>query len=186
MNKNLRDYVKVYNLMSPEFCSNTVEQLKQSNFIEHVVYNTKEQKKITLPNQAHTYYGTIANTPDLMKHVYSALSQYILTDLNFKWFDGWEGYSVPRFNRYTKGQSLHNHCDQIRNLVEGFQKGVPKITTLGVLNDDYSGGEFLMFEDEVIETKVGDIIVFPSSFLYPHLVKEVTDGERYTFVSWAW
>jgi predicted 2-oxoglutarate/Fe(II)-dependent dioxygenase YbiX len=44
---------------------------------------------------------------------------------------------------------------------------------LGVLNDDYEGGEFIMFDDYEIKFKAGDLIIFPSIFLYPHLVKPV-------------
>ena len=29
------------------------------------------------------------------------------------------------------------------------------------------------------------MILFPSCFMYPHEVTEVTKGERYSFISWA-
>ncbi len=32
--------------------------------------------------------------------------------------------------------------------------------------------------------KTGDMIIFPSNFLYPHQVMPVTKGERYSIVSW--
>ena len=31
----------------------------------------------------------------------------------------------------------------------------------------------------------GDILIFPSNFIYPHEVKDITKGIRYSFVSWA-
>ena len=58
--------------------------------------------------------------------------------------------------------------------------------TLGSLNNNYSGGEFIMFGDEYIKLDKGDIVVFPSNFLYPHRVEPVTNGTRYSFVSWVW
>ena len=57
---------------------------------------------------------------------------------------------------------------------------------IGALNDNYQGGEFIMFDDYEIKLKKGDFLLFPSVFLYPHLVKPVTKGTRYTFVSWSW
>lgn len=186
MNKNLRDYVKVYNLMSLEFCDNTINQLRNSNFEPHRIYKPRENIVETRPNLANTYYGNIENMPHLMKHIYSALSKYILTDINFEWFPGWEGYTIPRFNRYAKGQSLYTHCDHIHDIFDGQRKGIPKVTCVGVLNDNFKGGEFVMFNDEVIPVKTGDIIVFPSVFLFPHSVNEVTEGERYTFASWCY
>ena len=52
--------------------------------------------------------------------------------------------------------------------------------------DDYKGGEFIMFDDYEIKFKAGDLIIFPSVFLYPHLVKPVKKGIRYSFVSWCY
>ena len=43
-----------------------------------------------------------------------------------------------------------------------------------------------MFDDYVIELKQGDVLMFPSVFLYPHRVNPVTKGVRDTFVSWVW
>ena len=59
-------------------------------------------------------------------------------------------------------------------------------TSIIFLNDDYEGGEFIMFDDYEIKFKAGDIILFPSTFLYPHLVKPVKKGIRYAFVSWCY
>ena len=36
-----------------------------------------------------------------------------------------------------------------------------------------------------IPLKTGDILLFPSTFMYPHEVKEARKGTRYSFVSWA-
>ena len=63
---------------------------------------------------------------------------------------------------------------------------IPILSIVGVLNDNYQGGEFIMFDDYEIKFKPGDIIIFPSVFLYPHLVKPVTKGTRYSLVSWTW
>jgi predicted 2-oxoglutarate/Fe(II)-dependent dioxygenase YbiX len=81
---------------------------------------------------------------------------------------------------------MHEHCDHIRDIFEGKNRGVPILSVLGVLNEDYTGGEFVMFQDERIELKTGDLMIFPSSFLYPHKVNPVIEGVRYSFVSWVW
>ena len=43
-----------------------------------------------------------------------------------------------------------------------------------------------MFNNKKINLNQGDILIFPSVFLYPHKVEPVTKGARYSFVSWAW
>ena len=71
-------------------------------------------------------------------------------------------------------------------MFDGQMKGIPTLTALGSLNNDYTGGKFIMFDDMEIEMKAGQIMVFPSNFLYPHKVTEIFEGTRYTFVSWVW
>ena len=57
-------------------------------------------------------------------------------------------------------------------------------TSICYLNDDFEGGQFLV-RDIDANLKVGDMILFPSCFIFPHEVKEVTKGTRYSFISWA-
>jgi predicted 2-oxoglutarate/Fe(II)-dependent dioxygenase YbiX len=78
------------------------------------------------------------------------------------------------------------HCDHIHSLFDGERKGVPVLTILGVLNDDYEGGDLVLWEDTYMRPKKGSVLVFPSNFLYPHKVDTITKGTRYSFVSWAW
>jgi predicted 2-oxoglutarate/Fe(II)-dependent dioxygenase YbiX len=53
------------------------------------------------------------------------------------------------------------------------------------INDDYEGGE-LCFPTFNIDIKpdAGDLIFFPSSYAYPHYVKPVISGTRYSIASW--
>ena len=113
------------------------------------------------------------------------LLQYI-ENFKFDWFTGGEGYSKIKFIRYSPGQTMQNHCDHIHDMFEGERKGIPILSIIGILNDDYEGGELIMFEDKKIDTKKGDLLIFPSNFLYPHKVTPVTKGVRYSYVSWVW
>jgi predicted 2-oxoglutarate/Fe(II)-dependent dioxygenase YbiX len=81
---------------------------------------------------------------------------------------------------------MAKHVDHIHSMFDGNMKGIPILSIVGMLNDDYEGGEFVMFDDKIIELKQGDILMFPSVFLYPHEVKPVTKGVRDSFVSWVW
>jgi predicted 2-oxoglutarate/Fe(II)-dependent dioxygenase YbiX len=71
-------------------------------------------------------------------------------------------------------------------MFDGERKGIPILSVLGILNDNYEGGEFIMFDDYKINLKMGDVLIFPSIFLYPHKVKSVNKGTRYSFISWVW
>ena len=80
---------------------------------------------------------------------------------------------------------MSRHSDHIQSLFTGEKRGIPILSVVGVLNDNYEGGEFIMFDDYEIKFKTGDLIIFPSVFLYPHKVKPVIKGIRYSFVSWC-
>lgn len=68
---------------------------------------------------------------------------------------------------------------------------VPRtLSCIYFVNDDYSGGELNFLNhmtSEVflsIKPKKNSLVIWPSNFLYPHAVKPVTKGTRYTVVSW--
>jgi predicted 2-oxoglutarate/Fe(II)-dependent dioxygenase YbiX len=120
-----------------------------------------------------------------MKKLFEGIKKY-MTDLNFPWLNSWSGYTDIRFNKYSKNKKMAEHCDHIHSMFDGERKGIPVLSLLGILNDDYKGGEFIMFQDKKIELKKGDLLIFPSIFLYPHRVEPVTKGTRYSFISWVW
>ena len=80
---------------------------------------------------------------------------------------------------------MAQHVDHIHTLFEGDRRGIPVLSIVGMLNDDYDGWEFMLFDDWHVPLKTGDVIIFPSVFLYPHRVEPITRGTRYTFISWV-
>ena len=51
------------------------------------------------------------------------------------------------------------------------------------LNDDFKGGQFIESELQLNISK-GDVLIFPSNFMFPHEVKKVTKGTRWSIISW--
>ena len=95
-------------------------------------------------------------------------------------------FSTIRFNRYGKGQIMRQHHDHIHSLFDGKEKGIPVLSFILNLNDDYEGADLFFWENHVVPLGKGDIIMFPSLFLFPHGVTEAKKGKRYSAVSWAW
>jgi hypothetical protein len=183
---NLNDYVKVYNdWIGAKECKSTIKSLKKSQWDQHA-FAIYEQHGINRSgdNELMVSYGDNFSNEYIMQRVWDGLHQYI-TDMNMSWFDGWKGFNQVRYNRYSPGQTMALHCDHIHTLFDGERKGIPTLSIVGLLNDDYKGGEFIMCGKE-IELIAGDLLVFPSVFMYPHMVNPVTTGVRYSLVSWAW
>lgn len=82
-------------------------------------------------------------------------------------------------NSYSTGFALHiDHGDTASNRA---------ISISIALNNDYDGGEFVfkLPEGEVVyEQNIGDVLVFPSNWMFPHKVNKIKEGTRYAMVSW--
>lgn len=187
MSYNLKDYVKVYKDFLPSSdCKTVLKKLKKENWSSHSYYDARQGKSFQYENEL--FVTTPMDDPffdDLNKRLWNLISEYI-TSFNFVHYNSWNGYSLIRFNRYDVGSEMRKHCDHIHTLFDGVRKGIPTLTILGALNNNYKGGELLMFDDQVTELKEGEVMIFPSNFLYPHQIKPVTKGTRYSFVSWVW
>jgi len=187
MNKNLNDYLKIYsNFLDPTICKQSLKELKAANFTTHSYYDVNADLHKSFSTDLSVSMDILSTNDYLMQRTWDAVHQYIIQDLKLEWFSSWAGYMQLRYNKYSPGTEMRLHCDHIHSLFDGQRKGVPILTILGILNDNYKGGELVMFEDEILETKAGDVLVFPSNFLYPHKVNPVTKGTRYSFVSWTW
>jgi predicted 2-oxoglutarate/Fe(II)-dependent dioxygenase YbiX len=85
--------------------------------------------------------------------------------------------------KYTKGHHYKFHTDHNRN--------IPRtLSLIFFVNDDYEGGDLVFglvgsTNTLVIEKKPNRLIIWPSNFMYPHCVKPVESGTRYSVVSWA-
>ena len=79
---------------------------------------------------------------------------------------------------------MRKHFDHIHSIFDGQYKGIPVLSFIGILNNNYLGGE-LVINNLKIKTNTGDIVIFPSCFLYPHEIKEIKKGIRYSFVTWG-
>lgn len=95
-------------------------------------------------------------------------------------------FSKIRFNRYSPGQIMRCHHDHIKSLFSLPEQGIPVLSMIINLNDDYEGGDLVFWNDYAPKLGVGDIIAWPSLFLYPHRVDEVKSGKRYSGVLWCW
>jgi len=190
--KNLKDYIlHLDNWIPKNIIDQSIKELSDNNtWQKHQYSNSKtfEVKSKNADKELDVCYGTnLTYLKDLQELTWKALEKYIVIEkLGGDTFQGWKGFTPIRFNRYKKGQIMSKHQDHIQSLFTGERRGIPILSIVAVLNDDYEGGEFIMFDNYEIKFKAGDLIIFPSVFLYPHLVKPVKKGIRYSFVSWCY
>jgi hypothetical protein len=190
INESIKDYVKVYkDFFNREFCKDVIAELQDNNWETHSFYMPDKKEYVSFDNELAVSF----NTKDrcslrLNDRIWDAINQYITVDLKGfeSWFNGWNGYTQARFNKYVVGTTMKKHCDHIHTVFDGERKGIPVLSIVGALNEDYEGGDFIMWETEKIKLPQGSIMIFPSNFMYPHKVTPVTSGTRYSYVSWTY
>tara|TARA_Y100000592_G_C5454704_1_gene310714 strand:+ start:1178 stop:1756 length:579 start_codon:yes stop_codon:yes gene_type:complete len=188
----IKDYIKVFNVLDTKQCQNILNILKGYDWEKHKWNNYKTGKTTSEPTkELDITYPTKFLEKEMAKVISNALLEYQnyfifedrSKDENLKYF---LHKSTPvRFNRYPTGTMMRKHYDHIHSIFKGEDKGIPIVSIVGVLNDNYEGGEFIFNNNHKVKLKTGDILIFPSNFLYAHEVKEITKGTRYSYVSWA-
>jgi hypothetical protein len=199
MLNNIEDYLfHKKEFLDKDFCKSALEVLQESQWERHdfIGYETNDKEVKSSPSGSGEPDVLFYTSPGwkeeqnyinnvIIRNLQPTLLEYIRS-FNYKWFDGCNGYSVTKFLRYNEGHQMSEHCDHITSLFDGKVKGIPMLSVVGQINEDFEGGEFVMWGDKVIEFESGDLIIFPSNFVYPHRVDPVTKGTRYSYVSWAY
>lgn len=192
MNLNLSSYVQNINFLSYEECQSIISELERKNVWREYPYNSPKDNICVKENPTIPYYD--CRLPEshwisqkIQSKVKEATDQYIKEFLHdFTWFSYWTGNSKAHYIKYPKGTGMETHCDHVRNQFDGSRRGIPLLSLLVMLNDNYKGGNLLFWEQNEIKPAAGNGLIFPSNFLYPHKVQEVTEGTRYSFIIWIW
>ena len=181
--KNLRDYVYISQM------SSSITDITDKIFAEDIGWKkhewTNSQGKIIRSDDIDVvYYHETFSDDKIYEGIFEHIIQYGNTEYR-KWTKEIRQISGIRFNRYGVNTFMAEHVDHIRTLFDGKHKGIPILSFIGLLNDDFTGGEFVLC-DEVIPLKKNSLLMWPSVFLYPHKVMPIKSGTRYTFVGWIW
>tara|TARA_A100001015_G_scaffold264594_1_gene312351 strand:+ start:15 stop:581 length:567 start_codon:yes stop_codon:yes gene_type:complete len=186
--KNIEDYIIVRNTIPKNICKEIIDESNTRQWVKHQWnnYNTGTNKSEST-KELDIMPSTKTQQDKLRSSIRKALDQYqkMCSWNGEKTGSTWlTSYSTIRFNRYQVGTMMRRHYDHIHDIFDGKRKGVPLVSIVGNLNEEYEGSEFTC-RDTTIKLKTGDILMFPSNFMYPHEVTECTKGTRYSFVSWA-
>lgn len=190
-NDFLYQFIKIYDVVNEDVCKSCIKTInKNKDWIQHTFYNESLKKSHTRSGSKELsvlHYDQASGDEKkiIMDAIWLALQKYF-KDLDTPWFSQWHGYTAIRFNRYKKNKKMAFHCDHIHSIFEGPRRGIPFLSILGSLNNNYEGGEFIMFDKKEYKIKAGQVLIFPSFFFFPHRVEPVTKGTRYTYISWAY
>ena len=178
---NLSDYVFVTNLFTSQECDDIVNKAHGYTWRQHKWHTT------------NTKAGSVEEIDDILvcdadplleskisPKLISVFGKYSLLfgpkNNPIQLISQWDSI---RINKYTEGVGMRSHIDH------GIDREHPVLTMIALLNDEFIGGNTLVLEKDVL-LKKGDCAIFPSNFMYPHEVKPVIDGTRYSLNIWAY
>ena len=184
----IEDYIIIKNTIPKELCQELIDENNKLGWVKHAWYNNQTDKKYSEETKELEVISCTQEqqnrlTPALIQALdeYQKICSWPGKKTSSRWLSK---FSRIRFNKYEVGTLMRMHYDHIHNIFDGKMKGIPIVSIVANLNEDYEGSEFHCRGKE-IKLKTGDILMFPSNFMYPHEVTECTKGTRYSFVSWA-
>lgn len=174
-----------------------------------VLYETNPEKVKDLVSEINTSIdkdwssSKVVNTEDQTNNVdYSSRSclEYPLSeyDVNKKdiylkihnwinpvFLDYKNSYSVESLTSGPYILLKYSSLDKFDAHMDDCAKFPRTVSVSAYLNDDYLGGEIeFPYFNISYKPKVGDILLFSSSFPYLHKVNQITSGTRYAVVNW--
>lgn len=186
----IKNFIKIYDEALPwNVLSNLIRFANVSNFTEATIGGG--DKNVKNFNIRRTYVLPLSNLDNSLSKVH--------------WFNLMHYY----FNNNLKKYKLDNNIIDfgIKHIFDieilkyentGFYTwhtdhfaDIPRtMSCILLLNNDYEGGNLCFRYPDgsgewEVEVKPNRMIIWPSNFLYPHTVKPVTKGKRYSVVAWA-
>ncbi len=179
--KQLTDYIFKKNIFPFNLCDEIVREYSNENFFRrNNSIGTRNLGEINLSdygliNKKNSYTRKKIEN-DIFNNIGNCIEEYVeMTQYHLPIKED-VGYSMRKM---VQGDYYGKHDDQAIGI------DTTKLTITIVINDEFKGGNFTFFDEEIIyEFKKGDVIMFPSNFMYPHSVQPITEGVRYNLTTW--
>lgn len=155
----LDDYVAVSNIIPDTYCEKFCLNFKETgNIPEDFTQYIKGHIEESYIGYCQRLFRAKKTTPDILN-----LSEAV-------------------FSHKTKDESIDN---DLTYFPQKEQNIVPVLSFIGVFNDDYSGSVVTILEKR-IRLNAGDILIFPSSFVFKPEIESVTEGTIYYFTGFGY
>jgi len=177
--ENIKSYIRhLPGKIDSELCDRVVEHITQES-VEHRWETATTASGDDGYRVCDTFGMNDVEEPELDAILYNkvnlAVKEYALDYSQFH-IETDSGYNCLR---YHPGGKYEPHIDHGPNH--------NRVATVIInLNDEYEGGELYFPELQMTYSlKKGDMMIFPSNFMFPHQIKSVKSGIRYSIVTWV-
>ena len=185
----LKNFVAIYDDVLPiKVIGNLIRYANKTEFEKAKIVDSNNSENL---NIRKTYTSILTNTGSSMTscHWHNLLYFFFKNGLN-KYKDqnntidfAYNHITDIEILKYEKNGFYTWHTDHCAE--------IPRtMSCILLLNNDYEGGNLCFrnpngSEEWQVDVKPNRMIIWPSNFLYPHTVKPVTRGVRYSVVAWA-
>jgi len=186
----IKNFIKIYDEVLPwSLISNLIRFAHVSNFSEakigggdknNVNFNVRRTYTLPLTNTSNSI--SITHWFNLLGFFFQKNLRQYKFDLNIIDYDYREIFDIEIL-KYENTGFYTWHVDHFAT--------IPRtMSCILLLNNDYEGGNLCFRNPDgsgewEVEVKPNRMIIWPSNFLFPHTVKPVTKGKRYSVVAWA-
>jgi len=186
----IKNFIKIYDEVLPwKLLSNLIRFANSSEFEETKVGGGDEARKDLNVRKTHALGLSNLNSSLSNAHWCNLLQNYFYKYLKQFQYDGnildynYKHISNIEILKYENTGFYTWHTDH-------FAEFPRTMSCVLLLNNDYEGGNLCFRNPDgsgewEVEVKPNRMIIWPSNFLYPHTVKPVTKGKRYSVVAWA-
>jgi predicted 2-oxoglutarate/Fe(II)-dependent dioxygenase YbiX len=181
----LEDYIYIVkNAIDTQTCDDILNEFKNSDeWVDTIIGSGRIEKEVrNCQTIVISFPHVIQKNKDIRYKLDMAIfdgASKCITEYNIKFphckIEEDSGYELLR---YGEGCFYTEHTDSF--------KARPRAVSCSfILNDDFEGGEFAFFNKKLkYKLDKGDALLFPSNFMYPHEVMPVTNGTRYSIITW--
>lgn len=186
--KSLNEFILHFeNWIEPDFCDELLDEYADTNLWEPTLTGSgydPDSRKCNAINISDDHIKNETNVEarhELDEYLFTRVSdliqryQFVHDDFLLEMQED-TGYELLK---YEVGDFFLEHSDS-------FKENPRALTIIFALNDNYEGGEIGFFKRELIyKLNVGDAIIFPSNFMYPHEILPITKGTRFSVITWV-
>ena len=183
----LEDFIHVEeNVISDELCRQIIEEYDEEDdwkpgTINDYEINEYRKCEVVYLSQEETLERNLKTRKRIDDRLFDIITNHLkkylkkYDSLGYVQIKEDTGYMLLR---YKTGDYVKKHVDTSSDQHRTLSCSL-------ILNDDYEGGEISFFDGEIKpHLKKGDLIIFPSSFTYPHQVLPIKNGIRYSIITW--
>jgi predicted 2-oxoglutarate/Fe(II)-dependent dioxygenase YbiX len=188
----IKNFIKIYDDVLPlNVLSNLIRYINTVDFQEAKIVGTENNKHEVNFNIRRTFNYSLEKISNslsnvhwysLLKKLFNSMLKSYAENNNIKDFPLGNVTDITVLKYENTGfYTWHtDHCTEVPRTM----------SCILLLNNDYEGGNLCFRNPDgsgewEVEVRPNRMIIWPSNFLYPHTVKPVTKGKRYSVVAWA-